>query len=395
MRARAFARAEIAPISLRADQIRDPAATWNWDVIEKGSRLGFRTAAVPKAYGGAELDLVTQCLIVAEMAKADSAVAKVFSQSWKWCNLVAEFCAPEQRTKIFKAFLEDDRYMLGGGITEPDAGSDNRLAQRGQPRAGLRLQARRDGDDWVLDGGKCFIANGGVAKLFFAYVRTDPSVPVHEGTSIFAIPADAPGFRIGKIFNKNGWRLYQNAELIFDNVRVPQSSLVGELNGGFRTHGGKTGKFIDLEYAANAVGVCDGAVAMAMDHVRDRWPGQTYLDNQTIQLKLSEMHMLTEALRSYVMRVAGEGDADPGPVGPHSLFLMNFSSDAIQRVCNLNMAIHASSPEGWRSARAEKLVRDAIIWTHIGGDSVQRMKAIRHLFDVEARASGATPHVFQ
>jgi alkylation response protein AidB-like acyl-CoA dehydrogenase len=91
------------------------------------------------------------------------------------------------------------------------------------------------------------------------------------------------------------------------------------------------------------------------------------------------MHMLTEALRSFVMRVAAESDDNTSPHSAHNHFLMNFASDAIQRVCNFNMDIQGGTGVAMMDAGADKLVRDAIIWTHIAGDSVQRMKAIRHM----------------
>jgi alkylation response protein AidB-like acyl-CoA dehydrogenase len=119
-----------------------------------------------------------------------------------------------------------------------------------------------------------------------------------------------------------------------------------------------------------------------MQHGRTRWPDGRYVSgNQVVQLKLSEMHMLTEALRAFVMRVAAESDDTTAPHSAHNHFLMNFATDAIQKVCYLNMDIHGRSGAGMMSAGAEKLVRDAIIWTHIAGDSVQRMRAASHLVE--------------
>jgi acyl-CoA dehydrogenase len=380
LKARKFAAEEIRPLSLPRDQIADPRATFDWEIIRKGSRLGFRTAGVPSEWGGHGLDFVTQALVIAELARGDSAIAKTFSQCWKWCHLIADRCTPEQRERFLQPFLADDTFVLGGGITEPNAGSDNRLPPDDDPRAGLRLRAERHGDEWILNGEKCFIANANVGRLFFVYTRTNPNVAVGAGTTVFAVPIDTPGLRVGKVFNKSGWRFYQNAELIFENARVPHANLLGEVNGGLKVRGGKAAKFAELEYAANSVGVCDAAIDMAMQNSRTRWPGARYISgNQIIQLKLSEMHMLTEALRSFVMRVAAESDDAAAPHSTHNHFLMNFATDVIQRVCYLNMDIHGRTGAGMMSAGVDKLVRDAIIWTHIAGDSVQRMKAASDL----------------
>ncbi len=231
MTARKFAEEEIRPISVERDEISDPRETFDWEIIKKGSRLGFRTMAVPKEWGGHGTDFVTQALVMAELAKADSAISKTFSQCWKWSHLIAATCTDEQKRRFLQPFLEDDTYLLGKGISEPSAGSDNRLPPPDDPKAGLKLRAERHGDDWILNGEKCFIANASVGKLFFIDARTDPNAPLKQGTTMFLVPRDTPGFRIGKVFNKSGWRFYQNGEMIFENARVPHANVVGPVNG--------------------------------------------------------------------------------------------------------------------------------------------------------------------
>jgi len=378
LKARKFAAEVLRPASLKRDRIAGPRDTFDWDIVREGSRLGFRTAVVAKEWGGHAIDLVTQALVIAELAKGDGPMAKTFSQCWKWSHLIAAGCTDDQKARFLKPFIEDDTYLLGQAGTEPNSGSDHRLPPPEDPRAGWRLRAERDGDGWVLNGEKCFIANGSVAKLFFVSTRTNPNVRQQEGGTVFLVPTDTPGLRIGKIFNKIGWRFYQNAELIFDNVRVPHSNVVGEVNGGHTLRQGPARQFGDFELGANALGICDAAVEMATEHARTRWrDGRYQLDNQTVQLKLSEMHMLTEALRSFVMRVAMEGDSKRRGYGNNAILLQNFATDAIQRVTALNIDIHAGAGVVRMNAGADKLARDAVIWTHLAGDSVQRIKAVR------------------
>ncbi|HTD92060.1 MAG TPA: acyl-CoA dehydrogenase family protein [Burkholderiales bacterium] len=380
--ARAFAREEMLPVSLQRDAIADPFAAFDWDIIRKGSKLGFRTAVVSKQWGGHGIDFVTQALVMAELAKADSAITKTFSQCWKWTHLIQGSCTPEQQERFLRPFVEDDTYLLGQAGTEPNSGSDHRLPPEEDPRAGWRLKAEpvdaSEGADWILNGEKCFIANGSVARLFLIGTRTNPNVPQKEGGTMFAVPVGTPGMRVGKVFNKSGWRFYQNAELIFENCRVPHANVVGEVNGGHGVRNGPARLFGDFELGANALGMCDAAVEMATQHIATHWPQNRYFrDNQTIQLKLSEMHMLTEALRSFVIRVAAEGHARSGNAANNAILLQNFATDALQRVTALNMDIHASAGVAMMHAGAEKLERDAVIWTHLAGDSVQRMKAVR------------------
>jgi len=378
MEARKFAHDEIRPISLERDRIADPRETFDWDIIRKGSRLGFRTLAVPKAWGGHGADLVTQALVMTELARGDSAISKTFSQCWKWSHLIAASCTDDQKSRFLKPFLADDTFVLGKGGSEANAGSDNRMPPEDDPRSGWKLRADREGDEWVLNGTKLYIANGSVAKLFFVDARTNPNVALREGSTMFLIPRDTPGFRVGKVFNKRGWRFYQNGELIFENARVPHANVVGEVNGGVKARATDKSEFGDLELAANALGICDDAVglATAFAHTRKR-AGKPVIDHQLVQLQLNEMYALTEALRSFVLRVAWERDNKLPDTG-NNVLVMNFSADAVQRVTRLNMDIHGA--DGcMMNARVDKLVRDAMIWTHLGGDTVQRVKVVKRL----------------
>jgi alkylation response protein AidB-like acyl-CoA dehydrogenase len=307
MTAREFAQQAIRPLSLQRDGIPHPRETFDWGIIRKGSKLGFRTLALPKKWGGHEADLVTQALVIAELARADVAVAKTFSQCWKWSKLITIVCTAEQSRRFLPPFVEDDTYLLGSAVTEPNASSDNRLPPDNDPRAGYRLKAERRNDEWILNGEKCFIANGGVAKLFFLRTRTNPNVSIKEGTTLFLVTSDTPGLRIGRTFNKNGWRFYQNAELIFEDARVPHANLVGEVNDGMRTHGRDPSQFGDIELAANALGVCDAAVEMATAYIKTATrQAKNLARHETVELRFSEMHVLTEALRSFVLRTACE-----------------------------------------------------------------------------------------
>jgi len=382
MTARKFAEEEIKPISLELDEKPDALGSFDWDIIEKGSRLGFRTLAVPKEYGGEGTDFVTQALVMAELARGDSAICKTFSQNWKWSHLISQACNDEQKDRFLRPFVADHRFLLGKGITEPTAGSDNRLPPKDDPKAGLKLRAERQGDDWILNGEKCFIANAPVGKLFFIDARTDPNAPLRQGTTMFLVPYDTPGFRIGKVFNKSGWRFYRNGEMIFENARVPHRNVVGQVGtSDMKTSaaGDRTGGdiFGDLELAANALGVCDDACEQAMKHARTATQGRRPLfEQQMVQLKINKMHMLTEALRSFVMRIAWEHDHKVHSA--NAGLAMNFSTDVIQEVTELNLEIHGGA-NGTVARHAEKLVRDAFIWSHLAGDTVQRLKVAGRL----------------
>ena len=373
-KARKFAAEEIAPMSVARDAIADPIETFDWEVIRKGSKLGFRTAVVSKEEGGHGIDFVTQALVMTELAKADSAISKTFSQCWKWSHLITAVCTQDQKDRFLKPFIGDDSYVMGFGGTEPSGGSDIRLPPPGDVKAGVRLAARVEGDEIVLNGDKVFIANGSIAKLFFLYVRTDFSVPFSDGTSLVMVPRGTPGFRHGKVFNKSGWRFYQNAELIFEDARIPITNLVGDLHGGLKKRQGEIGGdiFGDLELAANGLGICDAACEKAIYAVRaGEQGGKPLRDQQLIQLKIARMQMLTEALRSYVMRTAAE--RDEGIHSTNAGLVMNLATDWIQEVAELGLEVfdRAGLP---MDRGADKLARDTYIWSHLAGDTVQRLK---------------------
>ena len=164
---------------------------------------------------------------------------------------------------------------------------------------------------------------------------------------MFLVPRDTPGFRIGKVFNKSGWRFYQNGEMIFENARVPHANVVGPVNGSdmkAQQAGDRTGGdlFGDLELAANALGVCDDACehgAQAGPHEETRRPAAVRAAAGPAQAQ--PMHMLTEALRSFVMRVAWEHDHKMHSANPG--LCMNFSTDVIQEVSEINLDLHADA----------------------------------------------------
>jgi alkylation response protein AidB-like acyl-CoA dehydrogenase len=265
----------------------------------------------------------------------------------------------------------------GGGQHGAECRLRQPLSPGRRPRAGYRLRAERRGDEWILNGEKTFIANGSVGRLFFVNTRTNPDVPIRDGTTTFLVPVGTPGMRIGKIFNKNGWSFYQNAELVFEDARVPHANVVGEVNGGMKVRSGKSAEFNDFELAANALGVCDAACEYALRHARSaRRGGRLLIDHQLVQLGINEMHALTETLRSYMLRTAWEMDHHVKSVNP--VLVMNYSTNVIQRVTRLNLEIHAGT-SGAMDAMAHKLVRDAIIWSHLAGDTSQRLKAVRRM----------------
>jgi alkylation response protein AidB-like acyl-CoA dehydrogenase len=374
--AREFAEKEIRPISAERDLIPDPRETFDWEIIKKGSALGLRTLAVPEQYGGPGVDLMGQAVVLLELARGDGAIAKTFTQNWKFTPIITEIANNEQRERFLPQFMEDDTFLLASGNTEPDAGSDNRYPPPDYPKAGYKMSAVRDGDDWILNGMKHYIANGGVASLYIMSTRTDPNAPIREGTTVFLVPKDTPGFTIGRTHNKIGWRFYQNAELIFENCRIPDGNRLSEMNRG-RDHRPEGGSgFNDIELSGNLLGIGQAAFEHAIEHARNRFQGgKIIIEHQAMKLKLADMYMRLEAGRSYYFKV-GEDCLDEGAEGTSaSKQLMKvFATEVAQSVTRNAVEIFGGMGV-MKDAPVEKLMRDASVLTHLAAGTVNTLMA--------------------
>ncbi len=295
--AREFAEREIRPISLERDRMPHDWDVFTWDIVKKGSALGLRTLVVPHEYGGAGADRVTQVLVMEELSRADAGMSKTFSQNWKWSPILTHLMTPDQRRYFLPLFMNTDTCLLAMGQTEPGAGSDN-VVPYDAPGAGLMLRAERDGDHYLLKNVKQYIANGGVATLYFILARTDPGVGVSRGSTLFVVPAATPGFRIGRRHEKIGFRFYQQAELILENCRLPAFHRVGEENAAYPLKQGRLMAFDKLEIGTTVLGVAQAAYEAAFEHAKTRVQGgQPLLRHQAIALLLGDMRMRIEAAR--------------------------------------------------------------------------------------------------
>jgi len=225
--------------------------------------------------------------------------------------------------------------VLAMGVTEPNSGTDNVL-MADVPGAAMQTFAERRGDEYVINGTKHFISNGGIAKLYLIHARSDRKLPLNQCRSVFLVPWDAPGFSIGKFHNKLGRRLLMTAELVLDDVRVPARYLVGKE--------GEAAKFMKLVpfmrflIPACSIGTLRACYEAALDHARIRVQGgKPIVRHQLIAAELSEMRVRIEAARTLLYRQAwcwqNKHDYDPkltvllrtfvDQVGGHIVFQMN------------------------------------------------------------------------
>ncbi len=224
---RDFAQNEVKPAALELDKKTNPQDCIPWDLLKKASKLGLRTTAIPEEWGGEGADYTTLAIILEELGAADHGFASIIRGCYTESPRLVHELNPEQRDEFLPKFLKDDTYLLGLARTEPDAGTDSHFLYDA-PGASIQTYAERQGDEYVINGTKHFISSGGIAKLYFLYARTDKKGPISTSMSVLLVPSDTPGFTIGRFHNKFGRRLLANAELVFQNARIPARYLIGK-----------------------------------------------------------------------------------------------------------------------------------------------------------------------
>ncbi len=373
-----FAEREIRPIARERDKIADPHERFPWDVVEKGGEVGLRTLALPEEMGGAGADVLTLCLVGEELAWGDLGIAVTFDQTWKISHLLERLTTEEQRARYLPAFLEDNRFHLAIAMTEPDAGSDN-IIPYSSPDAGVRTTAVRDGDDWVVNGMKHFISNGGIAKLYFLALRTDTTKGVAEGLTYFIATPGMPGFSIGRIHDKMGQRLSQNAELIFDQCRIPEANRVSPIGGAMA----ERRKFVrgsNIEAAATVLGTARAAYEDALEYARNRVQGgKPIIGHQAVGFMLSDCFIEYEASRRLLHYAAWTAGQD-GLYDPKMGFMTKcYVSESAYRIAT--RALEVWGGMGYMTeAPMEKYLRDVTSFLHSAGtNEAQRVRSMPYL----------------
>lgn len=250
------------------------------------------------------------------------------------------------------------RTITAVGISEPGAGSDV---------AGIQTKAARDGDDWVLNGTKLFITNGVHADLYFVAARTGTA---RHAISIFAVEKGTPGFRVGRSLDKTGWRSSDTAELVFENCRVPAGHLLGEEGKGFYAVM-KNFQTERIALGAMAVGHCQQALRLALDHVRTRTAfGGTLWDKQAVRQKIAMLDAKTRAARQYLYHCAWRVTQGQDVVQDVSL-LKALTGELVNEVTQGCQQLHGGM--GFmHGTPVERLWRDARVLA-IGGGATEVM----------------------
>ncbi len=294
---RKFAQNEVKPASMEFDHKEDARETFPWELLKKASKLGLRTMSVPAEYGGGGIkDLITLMLVVEELGTGDNGFAASIRHTIGLSAWMDTLCTKEQKDEFFPRIVEDDTFVTAYAGTEPNAGTDNTMMAE-VPGAGMQTYAEKSGDEYVINGSKHFISNGGIAKLILLQARTDRKLPLSKCCAVFLVPSNTPGLTVGKFHNKLGRRLINSGQLFFDNMRVPARYIVQK--------DGEAAKFQSFLIPATMIGTfrdCyDEVVAYARTRIQG---GKPIIRHQLVAAEISSMRVRIEAARALLYRQA-------------------------------------------------------------------------------------------
>lgn len=257
------------------------------ELITKMGELGLMGVPIPQKYGGSGMDFMSYIIAIHELSKVSATVGVILSvHTSVGTNPILYFGTEEQKKKYVPK-LASGEYLGAFALTEPGAGSD---------AASLSMRATKDGDNYVLNGSKIFITNGGEADTYITFARTEEGTGP-DGVSAFIVEKDMPGFSVGKKEKKMGLRGSQTVQINFDQCVVPKENLLGEEGDGFKIamanlNVGRIG------IAAQALGIAEVALEHSITYAKEREQfGKPIAHNQGISFKLADMATEVEAAR--------------------------------------------------------------------------------------------------
>ncbi|OLZ09535.1 acyl-CoA dehydrogenase family protein [Sulfobacillus thermosulfidooxidans] len=294
--AHTFAEKEIRPVAAYYDEHEEMP----WDVLKKAAKVGLLSYTIPEEYGGNGVpDLISSLVVGEELFWGCAGIATAIGGIGLASIPILEMGSEEQKKKWLPLFCDPDQVRLGAMcLTEPGAGSDV---------VSMTTRAVRQGDEYIINGTKTFITNGGIADVYVVFAKTNPEAG-YAGVSAFIVDGKTPGISSGKKFKKLGLRASHTAEVRFDDVHVPVENRLGEENMAF------LGAMKMLEHsrptvAIAAVGVARAAYEYALSYAKERVQfGKPIYYNQAISFTLTDMLTKIEAGRLLAYRAAWLAD---------------------------------------------------------------------------------------
>lgn len=361
---RQFAEKEVA---LRAEEI-DTTDQFPSDLFQRMAELGLLGIPFKEAYGGSQGDYISLLIALEEIARVSGTLAIILdAHTSLCCEPIHRFGTEEQKKKYLPSLLSGEK--IGAfGLTEPYAGSD---------AGATRTTAKRDGNEWVINGEKIFITNGSIADVLVVTAKTDPEKGT-KGISAFIIEKGTPGFQPGRDEKKMGLKGSVTSQLFFENCRVPLGNLLGKENEGFK-------QFLvtldagRLAISAMAVGLAQGALDKATAYSKERVQfNQPIAKFEAVQWMIAEMATEIEAARLMVYRAAWMKE-EGLPYSKEAAMAKLFSTEVSERACYKAIQIHGGY--GYvREYAVERMYRDQRLCAiGEGTNEIQRLVIARHI----------------
>lgn len=362
-----FAETEVKPLAQEVDETEH----FPMDNVKKMGKYGFMGIPVPKEYGGQGCDILTYVMCVEELSKVCATTGVIVSAHTSLCADPILTYGTEEQKKKYLPDLASGKKIGAFGLTEPGAGTD---AQ------GVQTKAVLDGDEWVLNGSKCFITNGEVADIYIVIAYTD--VVEKRGRKVksfsaFIVEKGTPGFSFGTKEKKMGIRGSSTYELIFQDCRIPKDALLGVQGKGFpiamhTLDGGRIG------IASQALGIAEGALERTIEYTKERKQfGRTIAQQQNTQFQLADMATKVEAARHLVYKAAMKKQefAEGAKVSysVEAAMAKLYAAEVAMEVTTKAVQLHGGY--GYiREYDVERMMRDAkITEIYEGTSEVQRM----------------------
>src|SRR3954451_15251239 len=362
---RSLAEGKIAPHAAEADEKAEfPQASYEALVASD-----FHAPHIPQEYDGVGADALATCIVIEEVARACASTSLVPAVN-KLGTLPLILAASEDVKRRYLPPVARGEAMFSYGLSEREAASDT---------ASMKTRARRDGDDWILDGQKSWISNAGLSEYYTVLAVTDPDGPRGRNVTAFVVEKGDQGFSVAPPERKLGIKGSPTCELRFDAARIPGDRVVGDVGVGLKI-ALRTLDHTRITIGAQAVGIAQGALDAATGYVKERRQfGQAVADFQGIQFMLADMAMTLEAARQLVYVAAAKSERDDADLSFFGAAAKCFASDAAMKITT--DAVQLLGGYGYtKDYPVERMMRDAkITQIYEGTNQIQRIVMARQL----------------
>lgn len=361
---RALSEKEIEPHAADVDE----NSRFPEEALNALNASGFNAIHVPEQFGGQGGDSIAACIVIEEVARVDASASLIPAVNKLGTMGLILNGSDELKQQVLPGIASGEA-MASYALSEREAGSD---------AAGMKTRARKDGNNWVLNGSKCWITNGGKSTWYTVMAVTDPEKKAN-GISAFMVHKDDPGFTVGPLEKKLGIKGSPTAELYFEDCTIPLDRIIGDEGTGFKT-ALQTLDHTRPTIGAQAVGIAQGALDKAIEYVKDRKQfGKPISSFQGVEFMIADMAMKVEAARLMVYTSAARAERGEKNLGFISSASKCFASDVAMEVTT--DAVQLFGGAGYtRDFPVERMMRDAkITQIYEGTNQINRMVMARQL----------------